>query len=721
MKNKVIKMIFLWFFRLIYRVQVIGLENYPPDSERFLIIANHVSFLDGLLLAAFLPNPISFVIHSYYSNKKWLKFFFRFVNLYSVDQNNPYVLRSLVKETKNGMHCVIFPEGKISMTGTLMKIYEGPGLIADRADASLLPIHIEGPQYTPFTRLVKKSRRQFFPRITITIAPRQKIIVDPAIHGRLRRKLLASKVSDLMANTAFNATPSNKTLFINLLEAAHRFGKRKEIIEDLDRKALSYQQVILRTFVLGRYIGQRSISNEYIGILLPNTNAAVITIFALYASGRIPAILNFTSSAAVILDCCINAGIKQIYTSRQFIEKARLESTITLLATQIKIIYLEDLKQQIKISDKLVGKFCAAFPRFFYHKWNPHISANDPAVLLFTSGSEATPKSVILSHNNINANRHQLNTRFDFNKEDISINALPLFHSFGFMCLTMQLFTGLYTFYYPTPLHYRVIPEISYDINATMIYGTDTFLRGYGQCANPYDFYSIRYVLSGGEPLKKETRDLWFEKFGIRIIEGYGITETSPVIASNYHTYYKSGTVGRFVPGIEYKLQQIPEIPDENTGRLWVKGPSIFKGYLAGDQSSRIIAPKDGWYDTGDIVSIDLFGFITILGRAKRFAKIGGEMVSLIAVENYLSEFKPGYDHAVINLPDHRKGEMLLLFTECPHLIREDLIGYYKKNEISMLMIPKKILLMKTLPRTAAGKINYPQLYAEAKTALAQF
>jgi acyl-[acyl-carrier-protein]-phospholipid O-acyltransferase/long-chain-fatty-acid--[acyl-carrier-protein] ligase len=710
MRSKLLKSILRGFFRCVYRVKIIGLENYPKNSSRLLILANHVSFLDGLLLSIFLPENVSFVVHSYYSKRSWVNFFFSFTNVFVVDQNNPFIIKTLIKEIKNGVHCVIFPEGKISTTGTLMKMYDGPGLIADKADADVLPIRIDGPQYTPFTRFANRSEKKLFPRCTIYILPPQKIHCDKTITGRKRRQLLTLKVTDLMSDLIFKTSPYQTTLFLSLLDAAKKFGGSKSIIEDLERKPLSYKQFILRSYVLGKYIADHSTHQEFIGILLPTCNAAAVCIFASYAFGRVPAILNFTMTPEVILDSCLRSNIKQIYTSKQFIEKGKFELIIELLRPHINIIFLEDLKQEISLIDKLLGKIHATFPYYFYKKFNPTISPQDPAVLLFTSGSEAFPKGVILSHENSQANRYQLNTKFDFHKNDIALIALPLFHSFGFMGLTMQLFTGTFTLCYPTPLHYRVIPELSYDINATIIYGTDTFLKGYGQRANPYDFYSIRYVLSGGEALKKETRELWFEKFGIRIIEGYGITETAPVIACNTPTHFKSGTVGRFLPTVEYKLEKIPEIQEENTGRLWVKGPNILKGYLAMNKTSEIIPPKDNWYDTGDIVNIDEFGFVTLRGRVKRFAKLAGEMISLNVVENYLSEIRNDVAHAVISVPDDRKGEALVVITECHLLSRELITEHFKARNISMLMLPKKIIFVKKLPRTAAGKINYLSL-----------
>jgi acyl-[acyl-carrier-protein]-phospholipid O-acyltransferase/long-chain-fatty-acid--[acyl-carrier-protein] ligase len=267
---------------------------------------------------------------------------------------------------------------------------------------------------------------------------------------------------------------------------------------------------------------------------------------------------------------------------------------------------------------------------------------------------------------------------------------------------------GVRTFCYPTPLHYRTIPELCYGVGATILYATDTFLKGYAIRAHPYDFYKIRYVFTGAEKLKDETQALWFSKFGIRIFEGYGITETGPVIASNTMMHYKPGTVGRFLPMVQHRLEKVEGIEDGNTGRLFVRGPNIMMGYLGHDgKESKLLPPENGWYDTGDIVHIDTFGYVTILGRVKRFAKVAGEMVSLDAIEKYATLMHNQFMHVATYFPHLKKGEMIVLLTECRDLIKHDFIHYYQLNQISMIHVPKAIYYIKSIPRTATGKIDY--------------
>jgi acyl-[acyl-carrier-protein]-phospholipid O-acyltransferase/long-chain-fatty-acid--[acyl-carrier-protein] ligase len=331
---------------------------------------------------------------------------------------------------------------------------------------------------------------------------------------------------------------------------------------------------------------------------------------------------------------------------------------------------------------------------------------DDPAVILFTSGTESTPKGVVLSHKNLLGNCAQVSARVDFNASDVLFNALPLFHSFGLTGGTiLPILSGIKTFFYPSPLHYRIVPEQVYEVTATIMFGTDTFLSGYAKCAHPYDFYSVRYVFAGAEKLKEETRKVWMEKFGVRIFEGYGVTEASPIVAVNTPMHYKPGTVGRLMPGIEYKLENIEGV--EKGGKLWVKGINVMRGYLKEEAPGQLLPPEDGWYDTGDVVSIDGEGFVTIEGRVKRFAKIGGEMISLGAVEEFIYQLWPDHQHAVINLPDPKKGEVIVLLTTVNQDIREAMVQQAKMKGLSETMIPKRITIVNEIPLLGSGKTDY--------------
>ena len=375
----------------------------------------------------------------------------------------------------------------------------------------------------------------------------------------------------------------------------------------------------------------------------------------------------------------------------------------------MRIVYLDDLRETVSLADRLraLNRYRRAIvPR----------RPDDPAAILFTSGSEGTPKGVVLSHRNMLTNAAQAAARIDFGRTDTVFNALPVFHAFGLTVgLVLPVVSGVPVFLYPSPLHYRIVPELVYGANATIMFGTDTFLSGYARAAHPYDFRSVRYVLAGAEPVKEATRRIWAEKFGLRILEGYGVTETAPALALNTPMFNRFGTVGRLLPGIEARLEPVPGV--EEGGRLYVRGPNVMLGYLKADNPGVLVPPEDGWHDTGDIVSIDRDGYLTIKGRAKRFAKIGGEMISLASVETLASELWPDALSAVVTQPDPRRGERLVLVTEQKGATRPAFQTHARAKGTSDLMVPADMIIVDKLPLLGSGK---PDLTAVARLVAAR-
>ncbi len=701
-----VKSILRMFLQFLYKVEVKGLENYDAAGERVIVVPNHTSFLDGVLLAAFLPGKLSFAMYSGYAKKWWVKPVTLFVEIFAIEPANPFSLKSIIKYVRQDKKMVIFPEGRITVTGALMKIYEGPGMIADKAEGALLPVLIDGAQYTPFSRLKGRVYIKWFPKITLTIFPAERLTVSSELRGRHRRQMIGEQLYQMMANTLFMGNRLDVTLFEGLLQAKTIHGGAHKIVEDINRQPLTYRRLILGSVLLGKKLAKLTREQEAVGLLLPNLSATVVTFFGLLAYRRVVALLNFSTGTHNVVLACHTAKIKTVCTARAFIATARLQGMIDALAEQgIRIVYLEDLRKSISFIDKMLALFASTFPKVSGLLAKNH-DANQPAVILFTSGSEGTPKAVVLSSRNIQANKNQMASRVDFSPIDIVLNALPMFHSFGLTAGTiLPILYGMKVFFYPSPLHYRVIPELSYDINATILFGTNTFLAGYARYANAYDFYSIRYVFSGAEKLREENRRLWADKFGVRIFEGYGATETSPVISVNTPMHNKPGTVGQLMPGIEYQLNDVPQITEG--GRLSVKGPNVMLGYMFYDNPGVIEAPLDGWYDTGDIVEIDENGYITIKGRAKRFAKIGGEMVSLTFVEQMLDKLWPESAHAVVTIPDEKKGEQLVLVTTRQQADKAEISRYARTLGISELAVPKLIHVVDKLPLLGSGKVDY--------------
>ena len=692
-------------FTLLYRVEVRGLEHYTKAGERVLIVANHLSFLDAALIALYLPEKPMFAVNTQIATRWYFKPFLALVKAFPLDPTNPLATKAIINEIRQNQKCVIFPEGRITQTGSLMKVYEGPGMIADKSGAMILPIRIDGAQHTPFSRLKGKIRIRWFPKITLTILKPRQFGIPESVRGRTRRHVAGLKLYDLMSEMLFDSSNYQTTLFESLIDQSHIHGRTHIIAEDALRKPINYGGLLTRSYILGKKIAKNTKPGEYVGIMLPNMVSSIITFFALQAYGRVPAMLNFSTGSKNLVSACKTAEIKTVYTSRQFIEKGNLTDIVDAITTEgCEVVYLEDIGNTVSLFDKISGwlKSCNANT---YPKCSKAIP-DDPAVVLFTSGSEGAPKGVVLSHTNIQANRFQLASRVDFGPTDIVFNALPIFHSFGLTGGTLlPILSGIRTFFYPSPLHYRIVPELVYDSNATIMFGTDTFLSGYARFAHAYDFYSIRYVFAGAEKLKEETRKLWAEKYGVRIFEGYGATETAPALSTNTPMHNKPGSVGRLLPGIHYTLENVPGI-DEG-GKLIVSGPNIMKGYLLSDNPGNLKPPAGGLYDTGDIVDIDSEGYISIKGRAKRFAKIAGEMVSLSAVETHLSNLWPHHHHAVVSIPDAKKGEALVLVTDKTDADRSDISAYTKAHGISELSIPRNIKIVDTVPVLGTGKTDY--------------
>ena len=534
-----------------------------------------------------------------------------------------------------------------------------------------------------------------------------------SLRGRPRRQALSLALYDLMTRLVFETCDWRKTLFQTLLEARSLHGDRRPIVEDMRRQDMTYDRLIAGSLGLGRRLARLSQRGERVGLLLPNAVGAAVAFFALQAVARVPALLNFSTGFAGMSAACKAAELKLILTSREFLAAARLEETAAKLGEQAKLVYLEDIAAAIGPFARLGALLSGQLARFRPPR-QPASSA--PAVVLFTSGSEGAPKGVVLSHENLLANRYQMGALVDFNPTDIVFNAMPIFHSFGLTGgLLLPLLAGVKTFLYPSPLHYRIVPLLAYDSNATILFGTDTFLAGYARAANSYDFYSVRYVFAGAERVREETRQAFANRFGLRILEGYGATETAPVIAVNTPMQYKPGTVGRFVPGLTCRLEPIDGVAKGR--RLLLSGPNVMLGYLTVDRPGELQPPPDGIYDTGDIVTIDAQGFVTLKGRVKRFAKIAGEMVSLAAVEETALKLWPGHQFAAVAIPDPRKGEQLVLVTDHASAKREELQAHARALGLPELSLPRLLLAVERMPLLGSGKLDYPAIGALAERA----
>lgn len=712
MRN-VVKRFFALVFRILFRVRVTG-DLRGLEAPRLLIVANHESFMDGLLLGLFLPIEPVYVVYAGAVRNPLFRLILSQIEYLPVDPASPMAMKKVVKLLESGRPVVIFPEGRLTVTGALMKVYDGPAFVAARTGATILPIRLDGPGRSRLSHLTWPFPRRMFPRVTISLMPTTTLPPPAEATAKARRHSAGEAMRRIMQKMMFDSRPTT-TLYAALLETMAIYGRHRRVIEDAGRVEYRYGDVLKMTLALGRLVEKHSEEGENVGILMPNLAPTVGLVLGSSARGRVPAMLNFKAGAAGLKDACITAQIRTVFTSRAFVQQAALAADLAALDA-VRVLYLEDLKPALTLADKL---WIAAGLCFPHHMARP-VAPTRPAVVLFTSGSEGKPKGVVLSHRALLSNIAQIRATTDFSAEDKVLNALPLFHSFGLTVGTlMPLMNGMRVLLYPTPLHYRVIPEVAYDRNCSVLLGTNTFLEHYAKFAHPYDFFRLRHVVAGAEKLTESVRSLWFEKFGIRILEGYGATETAPVLAVNTPMAYRSGTVGQFLPGIEHRIVPVPGI--EQGGMLHVRGPNVMSGYLRFEAPGKLQPLRsslgEGWYDTGDVVSLDEEGFVSIVGRVKRFAKVAGEMVSLEVVERLANQTTPQALHAASTKADGARGEAIVLFTTDGRVTREALSASARELGIPEIAIPRKILRVDAIPLLGTGKVDYVSLKNLAEAA----
>jgi len=702
-----VKTLLRFLLRLLFGFRAYN-EEVLKTPGPVLLLPNHVSWLDWLFLLACTDKDWKYVVSERVAHMSWL---FRKIMInrrtLPVDPDSPYAVKRMADFLAKGGRLVLFPEGRLSRTGTLMKLFDGTGFLLHKTGAKVITCYLRGAHRLPASP--NPNRKKWFPRITAHFSD---ALIAPHVEHlstSQTRALSTNWLRDQMVRQQFEIEMQlgPQTLAEAVVEPAARFPGHV-VLQDVNA-ALTYKKLLVSADLMARQL-DNALSRDVkrVGILLPNENATPVVLLSLWTLGKEVAIFNYSTGPAIMLSCVQLAGVKQIITSRAFLERAKLDVS-ALSEAGIDFVYLEDIRARISGSAKLFAllkqTFSAGLPC-------ARVDTNSAAVILFTSGSEGVPKGVELTHRNILANVRQMLAVTDVTDNDRIFNAMPLFHSFALTVGTLlPLVRGMSVFIYPSPLHYRMVPTVFYEADCTIMLGTNTFLNGYARKANPYDFRNLRYMFAAAEKLQDTTATTWAQRFGVRVLEGYGATECAACVSGNTPLQAKYGSAGRLMPGMEFKLEGVEDVAEG--GRLFVRGPNVMKGYLNADANAKFQS-LGGWFDTGDIVRVDQEGYVFIQGRVKRFAKISGEMVSLTAVEDALAGAFPQYglrcQTAVVSRPDEDKGEKLIAISNEAKLTLDEVRAAIKAKGLPNIAVPREVKFLHEIPKLGTGKVNYREL-----------
>src|SRR5213080_3103095 len=711
----------LYFFgrllvRCFYRVTALGLENIPTGG--FLLLPNHITWVDAIVLQLACPRPIRYIIDQGFYRKPILHPFLRLVGCIPIDARHSHsAIRAATEKIAQGEIVCLFPEGQLERAGTLLRLQRGYELIARHANAQVVPVWLDQLWGSIFSFQGGRFFTKFPKRIPypVTIAFGKPLKAETADVATMREELL--KLGEL----CFSRRPSlDRHLAEECVRGLKRRPFRTAVIDGMDHSELSRAKLLGAAAALSRYL-RKEFSDERIAIVLPASKASMVANLAVTLANKVPVDLNFTMGRAANESCCKRANLRVAISATPFMERLKdfpwperilkLDELLPPMKGQIILWWMISLLAPTRLLLRLLQI--------------PKQGGHTEAVLLFTSGTTGEPKGVVVSHRNVVGNVSQFRQLLDARKTDAILASLPFFHTFGSTAtLWYPLIEGVRIVTYPNPLDAAKCAALIEQYQLTFLLATPTFLRLYLRKAEPEQVRSLRLTIVGAEKLPLDLASHFEKRFHKKVFEGYGLTETAPVVSVNLpgpepkkpgeqvQSASRLGSVGRLAPGIAAEIRE-PETDRKlslyDTGMLWLRGPNIFEGYLDEPKRTAEIL-RDGWLKTGDIGRFDEDGFLYIAGRLSRFSKIGGEMVPHETIEQKIIDLLElsGRDErpiAIVGVQDEAKGEALVLLS-AEDIDLAELRKKLQEAGVPNLWIPKNVQRVEAIPVLASGKLD---------------
>ena len=701
-----------------YSIKCINIENIP-EKKGALLVCNHVTYVDALLLLAATERNIRFIMYKPIYNLPVINFFAKAMGAIPIDQKEgrkgiENTLNIAREAVKNGELVCIFAEGELSRTGNMVKFRRGFESIMQGLDEAIVPVYLDQIWGSIFSfkggKFVGKLPKIIPYPVTINIG-------EPLSANSTAFKV-RQKVCELGADSFQYRSVYQERLDYKLISCLSDYSERK-LFADSSGKEISGRQALVLILALRKIFLKKDLSSKKIGIILPPGIGGVLANFSVLISNKVPVNLNYTASESAFKSAINQCDIKEIITSKKFLEKVKVKP-------EGKLYFIEDLLSEISFSHKLSAYLMSYLPKKFLQRVLLEKNKNeDLLTVIFSSGSSGEPKGIMLSHANILSNIEGLTQVFDLKQDDCMLGVLPFFHSFGFtVSLFMPLMSGIKVVYHFNPLDARMIGKLAEKHSSTMLLATPTFLSAYLKKCTPEQFSKLRAVVCGAEKMKSSLAEEFKEKFGILPLEGYGCTELSPVVALNIPDVkdgtvkqkgQKQGKVGQPLPNIAIRIvdpETKKDLDVDEEGLILVKGPNVMKGYLGKEELTKKLI-IDGWYETGDIGSLDSDGFLQITDRLSRFSKIAGEMVPHVKIEEELHKALNISETilAVTSVEDEKKGEKLIVIHTID-LNTAEINKKLKEAGLPNLWIPDKKSYIKIdeLPILGSGKLDLKSL-----------